>query len=265
MPENTKKVGIALGGGAFRGLAHIGVLEVLEDAGVPIDLVAGTSMGSVIGGIYATGFSMKLLERYCYTIDEREMIDMVVPREGMIAGDRIKTLLCTLTGNRTFDQLQKPFAALAADIENAQPVVLKEGLVYEAMRCSISVPGVFKPVRKDGKLMVDGGVVARVPTDVVRDMGADFIISVDVGYHGGYQKVEGIANVMMQAFAVMEWYCIKDKVNTSDVNIVADTSNINLASIAQAEQTVEIGRQAALACLDEIKEKLQQSGIALLK
>lgn len=138
----------------------------------------------------------------------------------LYAGQRIELLIKTLTGNRSFQDLKIPFAAVAADVEKGQPVVLTEGKVYEAIRASISIPGVFKPVMRDGRMLVDGGIVARVPTDTVRDMGADFVISVDVGYHGGETKCDGIVSIMMQAFAVMEWHIIKERVNTSDINIV---------------------------------------------
>ena len=264
MIETNLKIGLALGGGAFRGLAHIGVLQVMEEYGVPIHMIAGTSMGALVGGVYCSGMNMHLVERYVYTIEERDLIDMTIPRTGFIAGQRIELLIKTLTGNRSFQDLKIPFAAVAADVEKGQPVVLTEGKVYEAIRASISIPGVFKPVMWDGRMLVDGGIVARVPTDTVRDMGADFVISVDVGYHGGETKCDGIVSIMMQAFAVMEWHIIKERVNTSDINIVPALGHINMASIAQAEETIEIGRQAARAQIPGILQALQDRGAKLL-
>ncbi len=264
MIETNLKIGLALGGGAFRGLAHIGVLQVMEEYGVPIHMIAGTSMGALVGGVYCSGMNMHLVERYVYTIEERDLIDMTIPRTGFIAGQRIELLIKTLTGNRSFQDLKIPFAAVAADVEKGQPVVLTEGKVYEAIRASISIPGVFKPVMRDGRMLVDGGIVARVPTDTVRDMGADFVISVDVGYHGGETKCDGIVSIMMQAFAVMEWHIIKERVNTSDINIVPALGHINMASIAQAEETIEIGRQAARAQIPGILQALQDRGAKLL-
>ena len=263
MIETNLKIGLALGGGAFRGLAHIGVLQVMEEYGVPIHMIAGTSMGALVGGVYCSGMNMHLVERYVYTIEERDLIDMTIPRTGFIAGQRIELLIKTLTGNRSFQDLKIPFAAVAADVEKGQPVVLTEGKVYEAIRASISIPGVFKPVMRDGRMLVDGGIVARVPTDTVRDMGADFVISVDVGYHGGETKCDGIVSIMMQAFAVMEWHIIKERVNTSDINIVPALGHINMASIAQAEETIEIGRQAARAQIPGILQALQDRGAKL--
>ena len=264
MIETNLKIGLALGGGAFRGLAHIGVLQVMEEYGVPIHMIAGTSMGALVGGVYCSGMKMHLVERYVYTIEERDLIDMTIPRTGFIAGQRIELLIKTLTGNRSFQDLKIPFAAVAADVEKGQPVVLTEGKVYEAIRASISIPGVFKPVMRDGRMLVDGGIMARVPTDTVRDMGADFVISVDVGYHGGETKCDGIVSIMMQAFAVMEWHIIKERVNTSDINIVPALGHINMASIAQAEETIEIGRQAARAQIPGILQALQDRGAKLL-
>lgn len=245
MIDTNLKIGLALGGGAFRGLAHIGVLQVLEENGIPVHMVAGTSMGAVVGGIYCSGMDLRLLEKFCYTLDEKSLIDMAVPRMGFITGQRIELLLRTLTGNRDFSVLKIPFTAVATDLERGELVELSEGKVYEAIRASISIPGVFKPVTRDGRLLVDGGVVARVPTDTVREMGADFIISVDVGYHGGFSKCDNITAIMMQAFAVMEWCSIRERVNRSDINIVPSLAHINMASIAQAEETIRIGREEA--------------------
>ncbi len=258
MLDTPLRIGLALGGGAFRGLAHIGVLEVLEENGVPIHMVAGTSMGAVVGGIYCTGMRMGLLEKYCYTLDEKNLIDMVIPHMGLIAGDRIELLIKTLTGDRTFDQLKIPFAAVATDIEKGEQVVLREGKVYEAVRASISIPGVFRPVRRQDRLLVDGGVVARVPTDAARDMGADLVISVDVGYHGGQNKCASMVDVLMQSFAVMEWCAIRERVNTSDVNIVPNLAHINMASVAQAEETIEIGRAEARRRMPEVLEAIHR-------
>ncbi|MDR2514324.1 MAG: patatin-like phospholipase family protein [Christensenellaceae bacterium] len=256
MMQAEPKIGLALGGGAFRGLAHIGVLQVFDEAKLPVRLVSGCSMGALIGGLYCSGMDMRLLERYVYTLDERSLADVILPRQGLLAGARIEGILRTLTGNKSFAQMKIPFSALAVDIERGELLSLSEGPIWQAIRASISIPGVFRPLRLGGRLLVDGGVLCRVPTDAVRAMGADFIISVDVSYHGGFVPCDGLSSIIMQAFAVMEWALIKEKVVTSDVNIAPDLLHINMASILQAEDCIEIGRQAARAALPAIEEGL---------
>jgi NTE family protein len=248
------KVGLALGGGAFRGLAHIGVLQVFNEAKIPVHLVSGCSMGALIGGLYCSGMDMRLIERYVYTLDERSLADVILPRQGLLGGARIENILRTLTGNKSFAQMKIPFSALAVDIERGELTTLTEGPVWQAIRASISIPGVFRPLRLGDRLLVDGGVLCRVPTDAARAMGADFIISVDVGYHGGFVPCDGLSAIIMQAFAVMEWALIKEKIITSDINIAPDLLHINMVSIAQAAECVEIGRKAALEALPAIQE-----------
>lgn len=255
--SNEMKIGLALGGGAFRGLAHIGVLQVLDENKIPVHMVAGTSMGALVGSLYCSGADMKLIERYAYTLDERSLVDVVIPRQGIISGGRIEKLVQTLTGNKRFEQMKIPFAAVATDIERGERVVIEEGHVWEGVRASISIPGLFKPVRVGDRLLVDGALTSRVPTDVVRGMGADFVISVDVNYHGGKVDCGDIASIIMQAFAIMEWEIIKERVNTSDVNIMPNLLHINMASVAQAEETIEIGREETRKMMPRILEAIE--------
>lgn len=264
MLKTSLKIGLALGGGAFRGLAHIGVLQELGRAGVPIDYVAGTSMGAVVGGLYCSGADMALIERFCYTIEQKSLVDVTIPRQGLVSGKRIETLLRLLTGGRSFAEMKTPFACVAADIEHGEPVVLNQGPICEAIRASISIPGIFTPVKRDGQLLVDGGVISRVPIDVAKDMGADFVISVDVGYHGGAAECKDLSSILIQAFSVMEWQALKDKIVSSDYNISPDLLHINMASIDQAEETIEIGRQETLRCLPEIIERIHEKEASLL-
>ncbi len=166
------KIGLALGSGSARGLAHVGVIMALEAYNIPIDIISGTSIGSVIGGLYASGATVRQLEEVALSIKKSKtlfMIDPVIPRSGLISGDRIEKMLNQFgIKDKTFDDLKIPFAAVATDVESGAEVILNQGKVIDAVRASISIPGIFTPVKYQDYYLVDGGVVDPVPVDVVK-------------------------------------------------------------------------------------------------
>lgn len=263
------KVGLALGAGAARGLAHIGVLEVLEEYGVPVDLIAGTSMGSVIGCLYANGTSAKMIHGLAAQVcgmEYRKLFDVTLPRTGLIRGQRADMIIRTLTGDRTIEQLKMPFAAVSACLEDGTARVFDSGKVADAVRASISIPGVFEPVTMDGRTYVDGGVLDRVPAGVVRSMGADIVIAVDVGYRGEPRPTpKNIIDVMINSFELMEWEATRHRVPDADITIAPDTRNVNPANFNQVEECAEKGRAAALSVIDSLVALLEGSGVKLLK
>lgn len=184
MSPEGKKLGYALGGGAARGLFHIGVLSVLEEYGVAPDIIAGTSMGSIIGALYASGLKTSDLKQIACSIDWKQVIrltDIVaLPKRGLIQGKRIVAVLKSILGETGFSQLKYKYAAVAADLYTGQQVVFTEGSLIDAIRASISIPGIFTPVYCEGRYLVDGGLVNVVPVSVCRDLGADFVIGVNV-------------------------------------------------------------------------------------
>jgi NTE family protein len=178
-----KKIGLALSGGAARGLAHVGVLDVLQKEGIPIDMIAGTSSGAVMGAVYASGQdTSKMIENALDAGWKRiPMIDPSFPKTGFIKGRKIKNLLSSfLGGNIRFSDLKLPFACVATDIDTGEEVVINSGSVSDALRASISIPGIFTVVKREGRYLVDGGLTTPVPVNVVKQMGADFIIAVNV-------------------------------------------------------------------------------------
>jgi len=173
-----------LGGGAARGMFHIGVLSVLEEYGITPDIIAGTSMGSIIGAMYASGLKTSDLKQIARSIDWKQIMrltDIVaLPKSGLIQGKRIAALLKSILGDTDFSRLKCKYAAVAADLYTGQQVVFTEGSLIEAIRASISIPGIFTPVHYEGHYLVDGGLVNVVPVSVCRDLGADFVIGVNV-------------------------------------------------------------------------------------
>ncbi|PKP59418.1 hypothetical protein CVT91_06735 [Candidatus Atribacteria bacterium HGW-Atribacteria-1] len=182
--EKGLKFGLALGSGSARGMAHIGVIQVLEAYHIPIDMIAGTSIGSVVGSVYATGASVKQMKEAALAMKRSKTISLMVPTlpySGLISGNRAEEILNKIAlKDKTFDDLEIPFAAVATDIKTGAKVILNQGSVIKAVRASISIPGIFTPVKYQDYYLVDGGLVDPVPVDVVEKMGADIIIAVSL-------------------------------------------------------------------------------------
>ncbi|HXU92542.1 MAG TPA: patatin-like phospholipase family protein [Gallionella sp.] len=178
------KIGLALGSGSARGLAHLGVIRALKDAGIEVDFVAGTSMGALIGAIYAAG-KLDELEATFLGFDWKKTVsffDVVLPKSGLLDGAKITALVRAHLHADAIEMLPKPFAAVATDIVTGEEVVIRSGDVIEAVRASISVPGIFTPVPRNGHILVDGGLSNPVPVSAVRAMGADIVIAVDLNH-----------------------------------------------------------------------------------
>lgn len=183
MAAIKKKIGFALGGGSARGLAHIGVLKVLEEQGIFPDVIAGTSIGAIIGALYAGGHKPGEMEQLVLGLNWKKLItlvDMTFPVSGLFQGKKVVALLKSIIGDLKFEQLKYSFSCVATNIINGEQVVLREGSLLEAIRASISIPGIFTPVLISGKYLVDGGLVNSVPVSICREMGADIVIGINV-------------------------------------------------------------------------------------
>jgi NTE family protein len=179
-------IGLVLSSGGARGAAHTGVLKVLEEHGVPIDIIVGTSMGAMVGGVYAAGVSIEKIEEEWIKTDIIRVARNFLPTfplHGWSSGSSVYRMLQNLLGDARIEELPIKFAAVAADIETGEEVVIREGLLVDAIRASSSVPGLFVPAEREGRFLVDGGLVNPLPVDVARRLGADAVIAVDVGYY----------------------------------------------------------------------------------
>ena len=204
-----RKVGLALGGGGGRGMAHIGVIEVLEREKIPIDIIAGTSVGAAIGALLAQGKNadeMKVLARSWDWKHRARAIDLTLPKSGFIAGKKVKEFLKSIIGDVQFSELKLPFACVATDVMTGEEVVINQGSVLEAVRASISMPIIFSVVKWQGRYLVDGGLVDPVPVGVLKDMGADFIIAVNVDprMSTGQERIYPGKNNTEEASAIKE-------------------------------------------------------------
>ncbi len=185
--RKSSKVGLALGGGAARGWAHIGVIKALEEADIPIHCVAGTSIGALVGAIYCSG-RLTDLERIADQLHIRQLlyfIDVVFPRSGLIDGKKIVDFVRELAGSQLIGEISVPFCAVATDLATGKEVRIKEGDMIDAVRASISIPGIFTPLLDRNMVLVDGGLVNPVPVDAAVELGADFVVAVDLNYQAG--------------------------------------------------------------------------------
>lgn len=276
---SRRKIGLALGGGGARGLAHIGVLKVFAREGIPIDVVAGTSMGGIIGAALAAGASISDMETEALKVRRRrEQIKLVDPKlsgSGLLKGSRVYQYLSSLLGEELiFADLNLPLAMVAVDFNTGREVILKEGNVVDAIRATISVPGIFAPFVRDKQLLVDGGVLNNVPVDVARELGAQTVIAVDVlpnfpqdrpeeplaatpvNIPGVTQSLVEIMHVQM--IMISEMTELKLKTTPSDVLIrPASPSRIGLfAGFEHAEEAIAAGEAAAEEALPKIRELL---------
>lgn len=178
---NSHRIGLALGSGAARGLAHIGVLRVLEQEKIPIHCIAGTSIGALIGAWYAAGVSVTQMEEVASNVDWQQLlglIDPIIPTSGLIDGKKVARFISELLPVETFEELRVPLAVVATDVETGEMLIIRRGLLREALRAAISFPGIFTPVSFSGRFLVDGGLCNPVPVDVAREIGADRVIGV---------------------------------------------------------------------------------------
>lgn len=247
-------VGVALGSGGARGFAHIGVLKALEAKGIEIDMLAGSSMGSLIAAVYANGIEPHMMGKLALNLKRKHWLDLTVPTLGFVAGDKIKQLIRLLTHGKRIEELKRPLAIVATDIESGERVVFREGPVDQAVRASISIPGIFVPEKVGNRLLVDGGVIDRVPVTVIREMGADIVIAVDVAQVDTPMKVSSIFDVIAQTIDVMEREILRHRIIAADLVIRPDVGHYSSIAYSGVEEIMELGERAGEAHAEQIQE-----------
>jgi NTE family protein len=252
---SRKRVGLALGGGGARGMAHVGVLRVLEQEKIPVDCIAGTSVGSLVGAAYATGLRSDRLMEMALSVRWRNIARPVWPRYGFFSFDKMESFFTGLVGDLTFDDLEIPYAAVTADLATGEQVVLKEGRVAPAVRASCSVPGLVTPVPLNGRLLVDGGIANNLPISVVRQLGADVVIAVGLGVPQGNRPL-GPLSIGVAAIEYLVIHAADDPA-TADVYIPIPVWGIgSLLRMSRRHRHIALGRQAAEQALPAIKAAL---------
>ena len=287
-----KRIGLALGGGSARGLAHIGVIDALEDNGIRPDIIAGTSIGSVVGAAYAAGEHERLRE-FALSVDLWRMLSFFqvkIPRTGLLDGEKLARFFRENIRIPNIEDLSKPFAAICCDYLTGARVVIDRGDIISAVRSSCSIPGLFTPVKRDNALLVDGGLVDSVPVSAAREMGADVIIAVDLNYHVRFSGINndirerrkkpgpimnhpltklleskftsnkkkdispGIVDMLLDSFFIMQRSLTDINLKSSDPEILIrpHLENIKVLEFTKAEEGISIGRKITEGMMDDI-------------
>lgn len=253
-PPRPAKVAVVLGAGASKGFAHIGVLKVLEGQKIPIHMVVGTSAGSLVGSLYASGLDAFKLQDLAMKIEKKDVIDYTVPDNGFIKGEKLEDFINKTVRNVPIEKLNIRFFAVATDIVKGEEAVFVSGNTGKAVRASCSVPGVFQPVKMSGRTYVDGGVVSPVAVDVARRYGADVIIAVDISGGIDGEVPQGTMDTILQSVDIMYAKISEYQVKKADVVIRPNVRNIGSTEMEKRHQAILEGEKAAFAALPELQK-----------
>jgi len=255
------KIALVLGGGGTRGFAHVGVIKALEANGIVPDIIVGTSAGSVVGALYAAGYTGSDLERVALSMDDTIVADWSLPDRGFIKGQALQDFVNRAVQNRPLEKLNKPLAVVVADLKTGERRVLQSGDAGIAVRASSSVPGVFQPVAMDGHEYVDGGLVSPVPVGVARAMGAGLVIAVDISSKPQFRKTGNSIDVLLQTFSIMEQSIARHELAGAEVVIQPDVGAMGSADFSGRKLAIAAGEKAALAALPLIRQQIADKTI----
>ncbi len=252
-PPMPAKVGIVLGAGASKGFAHIGVLKVLELHNVPIHLVVGTSVGSVVGSLYAYGYKAFQLQEMALSIEKGDVIDaLYVPTNGFVKGEKLEEYINKALKNTPIEKLKIPFYAVTTDIQAGQEVVFGKGNTGMAVRASCSVPGIFRPLKIGDKMYVDGGVVSPVAVDAARRLGTDVVIAVDISSAIERTQPEGTMETILQSINIMYSKLATIQLSNADLVIKPKVGHIASFDFSKRHEAILEGETAASEALPQL-------------
>ncbi|MCL6570704.1 MAG: patatin-like phospholipase family protein [Bacillus sp. (in: Bacteria)] len=252
------KIGLALGSGGARGFAHLGVIKALKEAGIPIHLIAGSSMGALVGSFYGAGIDLDRLYKLSTAFKRKYFLDFIVPKMGFIAGKKVKEFIKVFTHGKNIEELSIPIGIVATDLLTGEKVVFKSGPVAEAVRASISIPGIFVPEKYNGRILVDGGVTDRVPVSVAKEMGADIVIAVDVSRVKRNAEVTSIYDVIMQSIDIMQSEIINNREIAATVMIRPPVEIYSSRAFTNIEEIIKLGEEETKKCLKQIEMVIDQ-------
>ena len=249
------KVGLALGSGGARGFAHIGIIKILKEENIPIDYIAGSSIGAIIACLYGAGLDINRLYTISKFFKRKYYLDYTVPKMGFIAGNKVKELIQLFTYGRKLEELDIPVCVVATDLLSGEKIVFSKGPIAPAVRASISIPGIFVPEKVNGRLLVDGGVVDRVPVTVLKEMGADIVIGVDVANTNGHSDVNNIFDVIMRSIEIMQMELVQSRGDITDIMIKPPVEMFNSKAFTDLDKIISIGEEEAKKHIDSIKRE----------
>ena len=256
--QKPLKLGLALGGGAARGFAHVGVIAVLEEAGIRPQLVVGTSAGSLVAALYASGKTSAQLQQTALNMEEVAITDWILPiiGRGIFRGDALAKYVNELVAGRLMENMVIPLGIVATDLGNGNAVLFQKGDTGTAVRASSAVPAVFVPVKINGREYVDGGLVSPVPVRFARQMGADLVIAVDISNPPEGNAADGSLQILLQTFAIMGKSINDFELKGADLVVRPSQAGLRSADFTSRQRAIDAGRAAMLAALPALKARL---------
>jgi NTE family protein len=250
------RIGLALGGGAARGFAHIGVIQVLEENGLRPDLVVGTSAGSLVAALYASGSTPAELASLADAMDESAITDWSFPGRGLIRGEALARFVREHTGGKSIEQMKLPLGIVATDLDSGQPILFQRGDPGVAVRASSAVPAVFQPVKIGTREYVDGGLVAPVPVRFARQMGAELVIAVDISAVPDGNATGDVMRMLLQTFSIMGRSINQYELRDADVVLRPRLAGVSSADFTARKRSILAGREVASAMLTELRSRI---------
>lgn len=258
-PSQRAGIGLALGGGFARGFAHLGVLKVFQKYDIKVSHIAGSSVGSILGAAYASGAPLERIIETCRTLRFRDIARWRVSRLGLASNQRLAALMERVFGSRQFEDLKIPLAVVATDLSTGEPAVFTQGHLVDAIRASCAFPGLFEPVQIGTRCLADGGLVAPVPTQAARSLGAQTVVGVSVGMQDGHRGTPtNIFQVVSRAVSAAQKHQLELWERHSDLVLRPDVQFLAWDDFARADEAIEAGAAAALRALPRIENLLQQ-------
>jgi NTE family protein len=256
-PLKPPRIGLALGGGAARGFAHVGVILALEEAGIRPDLVVGTSAGSLVATLYASGKTGNEMARLSLAMDESAITDWTFPGRGLLRGDALARYVHDQTGGRTIEQFGLPLGVVATDLDSGAAILFQRGDPGTAVRASSAVPAVFQPVRIANREYVDGGLVSPVPVRFARQMGAELVIAVDISTPPEGGQTGNAFDLLMQTFTIMGRSINQFELRDADLVVRPKLTGIGAADFSARKRSIDAGREAAQALISALRLRIK--------
>lgn len=258
VPKAKPKIGLALGGGAARGFAHIGVIKALETNGLAPDIVVGTSAGALVGSLYAAGYGVFDLQKMALQLEESSFKDWAIFDRGFLKGEALESFVNKQVSNRPIEALKRRFAAVATNFQTGEAAVFSTGNVGQAVRASAAVPGVFAPVNIRGVDYVDGGLVSPVPARTARQMGADIVIAVDISQRPSARKNLGTVDTMLDTIAIMGNTIGAYELREADIVVRPKIQGMPAGNFQQRNEAILEGERAGFAAIPALRERIAQ-------
>jgi NTE family protein len=255
-PPRPPRIGLALGGGAARGFAHIGVIQVLEEAGIRPDLIAGTSAGSLVAALYASGKTGAELETIALTMDEGAITDWAFPTRGLIRGEALARFVREHTEGQTIEQMKRRLGIVATDLDNGNPILFQRGDTGLAVRASSSVPAIFQPVTIGSREYVDGGLVSPVPVRFARQLGAELVIAIDISSPPDGAATGDVVKLLLQTFSIMGKSINQFELRDADIVVRPPLIGVSSADFTSRVRAIRSGREAATAMLPALRARI---------